>query len=101
MRTFRNLGDQPAMSFFRSSDGLEVDVVIELGGRLHAIEAKANATPVPRMADALVKWRATVGAEVGSMVLACETAADAPLGGGVVAIPWRNLREHLLTNVIA
>ncbi|MGH9361782.1 MAG: ATP-binding protein, partial [Thermoanaerobaculia bacterium] len=65
LKRFHNAGDHPAVSFWRSSDGLEVDIVIEAGGKLHGIETKANATPHPDMAGPLLAWRKLLGREAG------------------------------------
>jgi hypothetical protein len=88
LKYFRNTGEDPAVSWWRSSDGLEVDLVIEAQGRMHGLEIKANATPMPRMADALVAWRRLLGREAGRTAVACDCAERQPLVPDVEAIPW-------------
>jgi len=91
VKAFTNVGDIPPLSFWRASDGLEVDFVLELAGRLHGFECKANATPMPRMADSLVKWRSLLGEAVGSTWLVCDVAERRPVAPEVMAIPWREV----------
>lgn len=95
LKHFHNEGDVPAVFFWRSSDGLEVDFVIETAGRLHAIEAKASATPVPAMADQLVAWRRVVGPTAGRTVIACDATERRSLTPDIEAIPWRSLDTFL------
>jgi uncharacterized protein len=47
VKTLSMTGDIPSLSFFRSHDGLEVDLLIELDGKIHAKEIKASKTPSP------------------------------------------------------
>lgn len=47
MKDRLNAGDSPEMYFYRDSEGNEVDLLLPVGGRMHAIEIKAGATVVP------------------------------------------------------
>jgi hypothetical protein len=91
LKWFHDHGDIPGLYFWRSSDGLEVDLVIEAAGKLHGIETKANSTPVPRMAEGLLKWRRLLGRQAGRGAVACDGAKRLPLGDGVEAVPWREI----------
>lgn len=94
-RYFSHRGDSPWLYYWRSSDGLEVDCVIEARGGLQAIEVKSNATPMPRMGDELRKWRHTLGERAGRSVLICDCERKRSIGGGIEAIPWRRTSELL------
>jgi hypothetical protein len=89
LKYFHGTGDAPALSFWRSADGLEVDLVIETAGRLHGIEVKANATPMPDMAERLLKWRRLMGRAAGRTALVCDAKERLPLAPKVEAVPWR------------
>jgi predicted AAA+ superfamily ATPase len=89
LKHFHGTGDTPALSFWRSSDGLEVDLVIETAGKLHGIEVKANATPVPQMAEPLLKWRRLLGQAAGRTALVCDAKERLPIAPRVEAVPWR------------
>lgn len=49
--------DERALYYFRSSDGLEVDMLIEQGGRLFPIEVKLSSTIDSSKVGNLIKWR--------------------------------------------
>jgi predicted AAA+ superfamily ATPase len=87
VKAFRGAGLEPPLSFWRASDGREVDLVIEYGGRVHAIEVKATDTPVPGHAASLAAFAALAGGATRA-VLACRIGAPAPLRPGVRAVPW-------------
>ena len=48
-------------AFWRSHDGLEVDVLAEEGLALRPIEVKASATPAPRLVRSVERWSALAG----------------------------------------
>jgi predicted AAA+ superfamily ATPase len=80
---------RPGIHFWRSHDGLEVDLLIESGGRLHAIEIKQTATPSLHHIGGLRRFRNLMGDRtVGSLVLVCNVREPTPLPDHVTAIPW-------------
>ena len=54
-------------------------------------EEKANATPVPAMAEPILAWRRILGPEVGSTIVACDCAERRPLAPDLEAVPWREV----------
>ncbi len=94
MKLFAAAGRRPALWHWRAQDGLEVDMLVEVGGRLIPVEIKVTATPTARHADSLQRFRRLLpSAEPGFVV--CNCAARQPLGGGVEAIPWKLWSEML------
>jgi predicted AAA+ superfamily ATPase len=87
VKAFRGAGLEPPLSFWRSSDGREVDLVIEYEGRVHALEIKATETPVPGHAAHLAAFAALAGPATRT-ALACRVAAAQALRPGVRAVPW-------------
>jgi len=87
LKAFRIHGLQSPLSYWRSSNGHEVDLVIEHDGRLFAIEVKATATPTPRHAEALVRWLAFAGRGARA-ALACRVEESVTLRPGIRAVPW-------------
>lgn len=87
VKAFRGSGLEPPLSFWRASDGREVDLVIEYGGRVHAVEVKATATPVPAHAANLATFAALAGPGTRA-ALACRVGAATALRPGVRAVPW-------------
>jgi hypothetical protein len=53
VKAFVNRGEEPQVYFWRTSAGVEVDLVVESGGKLIPIEAKLSATPRPAMASGI------------------------------------------------
>lgn len=59
-----NSGRRVELYFFRDQQGLEVDLVIRLGGaKLWLVEAKASQTPDPSMAAPLTRLSQSIGVE--------------------------------------
>lgn len=52
-----NRGMRPRLSYLRTHNGLEVDLVIEEGARIHPVEIKLTATPTVGMAASLERAR--------------------------------------------
>ena len=87
LKAFHCRGSPAPVYFWRSSNGHEVDLVIEYAGRLHAIEVKATATPTPQHAAGLVRWLALAGSGARA-ALACRIDAPTALVPGIRAVPW-------------
>lgn len=90
-KVFLHRGQPPPLWYVRTRDGWEIDVLVELGGRLHPIEIKATATPRPGHADTLTRWRALAGERAGGGLLICRASTASALVPGVRALPWDRL----------
>jgi hypothetical protein len=89
VKAFAARGRRPDVFFWRSSDGVEVDLLIEAGGRLHAVEIKQTATPTAVHADVLTRWAHAAGrAPEGDRLLVCTCRRETALPNGVRALPW-------------
>lgn len=90
-KTFLHRGEEPAMYFWRTTAGSEVDVIIETQAGLVPLEIKSTQTPRPEMAKEIrafqrdFKGTALPGYVVypGDLVL--------PMGEGVTALPVSRL----------
>lgn len=88
MKVFAAAGERPALWHWRSQDGMEVDLLVQVAGSLIPVEIKLTATPTVRHADGLHRFRRLLPtAHPGFVVCNCPTRQ--PLGGGVEAIPWK------------
>lgn len=87
LKLFHAAGVVHPVSFWRTSHGEEVDLVIEWEGRSYGIEVKATATPIPYHADALAKWL-ELAAPKARGVIACRVDSPVPLRKGIRAVPW-------------
>jgi predicted AAA+ superfamily ATPase len=87
IKAHRVRGDPARVFYWDSARVGEVDLVLERGGRLYAIEAKATATPTPRHAEGLSRWLDLVGPGARG-VLACRVEEPFPLRPRIRAVPW-------------
>lgn len=90
-KLFYHRGLPPALWYWRSRDGWEIDLLVELRGRLHPIEIKATATPRPAQADTVVRWRSLAGEKAGSGLLVAQAEDASSLVPGVRVLPWNQL----------
>jgi uncharacterized protein len=81
-------GQLPNLFYWRSSDGLEIDLLLERDRRLFAIEAKLTATPTPGHAASLVKWMFLAKDMVGGAVVQANVDSPMSLVPGVKVVPW-------------
>lgn len=90
-KNYLHRGEEPALYYWRTAAGSEVDLVIETQSGLIPIEIKLSATPRPEMAKEILsfqrdfKEKALPGYVIhpGNMLL--------PLGQGVTALPLNRL----------
>lgn len=97
-----NLGRKPELYFWRSHDGLEVDLLIPVGGKLLPVEIKLTATPSAGHIESIERFkRIAQGKCTKEGVLVCRVARDRALPGGNTAIAWQRfpawLYERLTT----
>lgn len=101
VKAFMALGRKPDLHFWRSHDGLEVDLLIAMGGKLQAVEVKLTATPGHGHLEPLTRFLSVAGDEaVGQGLIVCRTESSRELPNGHRALPWHEfpvwLREQLL-----
>jgi len=91
VKTLVHRGLEPAVYFWRTSSGSEVDIVVDVGDRLIPLEAKLSATPRPDMARGIYSFRLALGdvASPGYVIHAGEVRL--PLAPGVTAVPLSDL----------
>lgn len=91
LKTLIHRGELPQLSFWRSSTGAEVDLLVETGQRLIPIEVKLSATPRPAMAETILRLRKDLGSRVGPGYVVHPGDVDLPLAPGVTALPFGSL----------
>ena len=87
IKTFRNRGVQPRISFWRTGRGEEVDFVVETADGLVPLEVKTSATPLPRMAAGIRAMRAALGGSAQPGYVVHPGDSRLPLGEGDRALP--------------
>ena len=97
VKCFANRGEQPRLSYLRTNNGLEVDLIIE-GQNLRAlpVEIKLSRTPTSALASGLTRYAslfAKTGPEDG--LLLCLADGECPVSRGVTAIGVENYLQML------
>ncbi len=88
-KAFIHQGLQPGIFFWRSQDGLEVDLLVQAGGKVWPVEIKLTATPRAAHAKVLDRFQTLAGEEAGEQgVVVCTVNKETPLPGGHLALPW-------------
>jgi hypothetical protein len=85
-----NRGLPADLYFWRDNHGLEVDLVFEHQGRLHAVECKSGTTYTADWLGPVRRWRQAVGAEAAPPVLVYGGDASHEHGDHQV-LSWRDL----------
>jgi predicted AAA+ superfamily ATPase len=99
-KVFALRGKRPNLYFWRSQEGLEVDLVLRLADGLVPIEIKLTATPTLKHAEVLGRFRALAGQDAAREgVLVCSVAEKRSLPGNNVAIPWHQFPQWLAERI--
>ena len=91
VKVFVNRGEEPQIHFWRTSAGVEVDLVVEAGGKLIPIEVKLSATPRPAMASGIRAFQEDLGEKAGPGFVIHPGDVRLPLAPKVVALPLTEL----------
>lgn len=94
MKTRCNRGEPANLSFWRDSNGNEVDVLVERGMQLVPIEIKSGKTITRDTFAGLEKWRALAANRCGEPVVIYGGAESYSLGGMRV-IGWQDIGKAL------
>lgn len=90
VKAFANAGMKPALWYWRSHDGLEVDLILQSKGKLVPIEIKLTTTPTANHLDSLKRFRALAGEECCEPgILVCRVPQTQAMPFGISAIPWQ------------
>ncbi len=90
-KIFLSRGEKPELYFWRSHDGLEVDLLIVIKGKLYPVEIKLTASPSAGHVaplDRLIKFAGEEASKQGLLV--CRTENERALPGGHIAMPWQS-----------
>ncbi|MBI4902305.1 MAG: ATP-binding protein [Acidobacteria bacterium] len=90
-KAFVNRGEEPQVYFWRTSAGVEVDLVVEAGGKLIPMEVKLSATPRPAMASGIRAFQEDLGDRAGRGFVIHPGEIRLPLAPKVAALPFAEL----------
>jgi predicted AAA+ superfamily ATPase len=91
VKAFVNRGEEPHVHFWRTSAGVEVDLVVEAGGKLIPMEVKLSATPRPAMASGIRVFQEDLGDKAGQGFVIHPGDVRLPLAPKVVGLPFAEL----------
>jgi hypothetical protein len=91
MKRFFNSGELPSVYYLRTRDGLEVDLVVEMGQKLHLFEIKTAMTIWPHHAGSLVKAAREWAPRVKTSGIISRAAGNFPVKNGVRHFNWKDI----------
>jgi hypothetical protein len=91
VRTLTHRGQEPQVYFWRTSAGVEVDLVVDMGNKLIPIEVKLSSTPRRSMARGIEVFRGDLGGRVAKGYVVTPGETKLPLGPDAVAWPFSEL----------
>ena len=91
LKRFLHFGEKPSLYYLRSRDGLEVDLIIDLGGKLHLFEIKSAMTIRPSHAASLKKILNDLGTEVQTAAIISRSQNSFPLSDKIMNYSWMNV----------
>jgi hypothetical protein len=87
---------KPDLYYWRSHDGLEVDLLIVIDGKLQPVEIKLTATPAAGHVEPFNRFLALAGTEGAPRgLLICRTGQERALPNGHIALPWHEFPARL------
>lgn len=86
LKTLHGRGEAPHLYFWRTSTGIEVDVVVEQARNIIPIEVKLSSSPTPHMAASIIRMRGDLGDRVGPGYVVHSGDVRLPLAPGVQAL---------------
>jgi predicted AAA+ superfamily ATPase len=90
LKRFLHFGQMPSMYYLRTRDGLEVDLVIESGQKLHLFEIKSAMTILPKHASSLTRVTSDLGSSMKKAAIISMSGNNFALKNGVCNYNWKN-----------
>lgn len=91
LKRFLHFGQMPSLYYLRTRDGLEVDLVIELGPYLHLFEIKGAMTIFPKHADTLSRIKRALPSQAKTTALISLSSTSFVVKDGIINYNWKDL----------
>ena len=91
MRRLSGRGERPHLYFWRTSTGVEVDLIVEIAGKLIPVEIRMSATPDRSMARNIVSFRKDLYGRSEKGFVVHPGDVTLPLEPDAVALPFADL----------
>ena len=91
LKRFLHFGQMPSMYYLRTRDGLEVDLVVELGEKLHLFEIKSAMTIFPKHASSLLKISSDLKSSVKISAIISTSPDNFQVKNGIYNYNWKHI----------
>ncbi len=91
LKKFLHFGERASMYYLRSRDGLEVDLVIEIGGFLHLFEIKSSMTINPKHIISLKRMANDLGSRVKTAAVISCSDENFMVKDNIANYSWKNI----------
>jgi len=91
LKRFLHGGEMPSMYYLRTRDGLEIDLVLELGQKLSLFEIKSTMTILPKHADSLARLIGGLKSPVQTAGVISQAAGGFPLKKDIYHYNWKDI----------
>jgi hypothetical protein len=88
VKAFYHRGERPGLFYWRSKNGLEIDLIIDRNNRLFPLETKAGATLRPGHTTALKTWQNLAGEKAAKGIIVANIEEPMTVSG-CRAISWK------------
>ncbi|MEK6775399.1 MAG: ATP-binding protein [bacterium] len=100
VKIFALKGKRPDIFFWRSHDGLEVDMILRIKNKLYPVEIKNTSTPTTRHLEAIDRFIKMAGRDSADHgLLICRVDKEMPMPGNHMAMPWHAFPQWLLRKI--
>ena len=91
LKRFLAFGNLPSMYYLRTRDGLEIDLLLEMGQKIHLFEIKSSATIIPSSASSLNKARKYFDETAGISAIISRSGNHSRLNDKTIDISWEDI----------
>jgi len=90
-KRFVHFGEKPAMYYVRSRDGLEIDLLIEFGNKIHLFEIKSSMTITSRHASSVKRLADELGSSVALAAIISCSRDNFMVVSNIANFGWQNI----------
>jgi predicted AAA+ superfamily ATPase len=91
LKRFLHFGQMPSLYYLRTRDGLEIDLILELGQKLHLFEIKSAMTILPKHASSLIKMAGELKSSVQTLSVISASSKNFHIKNGIYNYGWKNI----------
>ncbi len=91
LKRFLHFGQMPSLYYLRTRDGLEVDLVLEVGQKIHLFEIKSSMTILPKHASSLLRMSRELQKNAGICSMISLSSDNFHIIGEVSNYSWKNI----------